>query len=75
MMKGEMEIIAEIRDVSGDPIRCPDCGESMVEMDRVIEKGFEFVWYYCSRDSCHEQWLEKKPSIHRNLFDHNMDGK
>jgi len=38
---------------------CPECGEKMVESDRVCENNVVFVWYRCSKDGCNGQWLQK----------------
>ena len=38
---------------------CPDCKNTMNEVDRIVENGYSFVWYECTRDGCDGQWLEK----------------
>ena len=38
---------------------CPECGNRMVEMDRVSEGNAVFVWYECGSDGCSGQWLQK----------------
>jgi hypothetical protein len=40
--------------------RCPDCGSSMTEVDRVNEDGFAYIWYECAETNCDGQWLEKR---------------
>lgn len=42
---------------------CPDCKGTMTEVDRVVENGFLFVWYECTKDGCDGQWLEKTSAI------------
>ncbi|MBN2018861.1 MAG: hypothetical protein JW749_01405 [Sedimentisphaerales bacterium] len=39
---------------------CPECGDRMVEVERINENGFLFVWYECARAGCSGQWLEKR---------------
>ena len=39
---------------------CPDCGERMVEVERVKEERYFYIWYECARQNCNGQWLEKK---------------
>ena len=41
-------------------VHCPECGNKMVEAERVNENGFIFVWYECTRAGCSGQWLEKR---------------
>lgn len=40
---------------------CPDCRGEMVEVNRVNENDFSFIWYECTRAGWGEQWLDKKP--------------
>jgi predicted RNA-binding Zn-ribbon protein involved in translation (DUF1610 family) len=37
---------------------CPECGEQMVEVDRVTENNLTYVWFECSSDNCNGQWLQ-----------------
>ena len=37
---------------------CPECGEQMVEVDRVVENNLTYVWFECSNDNCDGQWLQ-----------------
>ena len=39
---------------------CPECGASMAVDDRCMEDGAVFTWYYCTRDDCDGQQLEKE---------------
>jgi hypothetical protein len=39
---------------------CPECGASMAVGDQCTENGALFRWYYCTRDDCDGQWLEKE---------------
>jgi len=41
-------------------VRCPECGNKMVEAERANENGSIFVWYECTRAGCSGQWLEKR---------------
>jgi hypothetical protein len=38
---------------------CPNCRGAMVEVDRIRENGYSFIWYECVRPGCDGQWLEK----------------
>ena len=38
---------------------CPECGNRMVEMDRVSEGNAVFIWYECIGGGCPGQWLQK----------------
>ncbi len=40
---------------------CPECGDSMIEVDRSNENGALFVWHECSKNDCNGQWLQKIP--------------
>jgi hypothetical protein len=39
--------------------RCPDCGATMKETNRVSENGSIFIWYECENANCDGQWLQK----------------
>ncbi len=39
---------------------CPECGDEMIEIDRMNTNGHVFLWYKCSRENCAGQWLQKK---------------
>jgi len=41
---------------------CPECGATMVELDRVTEDGAVFIWYTCTREDCTGQWLSRRAS-------------
>lgn len=43
--------------------QCPRCGFTMTETDRVVENGFEYIWYECDAPGCEEQWLAKRPAM------------
>jgi len=42
---------------------CPECGVPMVEIEKIKEGGFLFIWYECKQDDCDGQWLEKKKAV------------
>ncbi len=48
---------------SGTKRICSECGGAMVEVNRVNENGFIFIWYKCVRVNCAEQWLEKRAML------------
>jgi hypothetical protein len=38
---------------------CPECGAAMKEADRLMQDGFLYIWYRCSRSYCSGSWLER----------------
>ena len=38
---------------------CPRCGATMMEVDRVVEGSYLYIWYECCESGCDEQWLAK----------------
>ena len=46
---------------------CPECGERMIESDRVCENGMIFIWFRCSKNDCGGQWLQKTPQLPAKL--------
>jgi hypothetical protein len=51
--------VAEPPMVEGRP-QCPECGATMVELDRLSEDGAVFIWYACAREECTGQSMSKK---------------
>jgi len=45
-----------------DERHCPECGATMVEVDKITEDGAVFIWYTCTREDCTGQWLTKRAS-------------
>ncbi|MEJ2702757.1 MAG: zf-TFIIB domain-containing protein [Sedimentisphaerales bacterium] len=59
----EMEELLDYESVSTlgslDQEFCPECGSSMIEVNRIVDDGEVYVWYACSGPGCDGSWLER----------------
>lgn len=52
---------------------CPVCGAEMMEIDRLNEGRYCYIWSACSRQDCDGQWLHKQQRFSQTAFNQNKN--